>query len=98
MRVKLSNEEKAAWKYDIGAWADDYIKQHPGAFIPTLYNTLRAYMKELSDEMGMQEQSTLGKKDWRKVVDKGERALAYVISTKLYNGDVKDGQYIAAIQ
>jgi hypothetical protein len=71
MWLKQSNEEKAALKYDIGAWADDYMKQHSGEFMPTLYNTHRAYMKKLSDEMGMQEQSTLGKKEWRKVVDKG---------------------------
>jgi hypothetical protein len=46
----------------------------------------------------MQEQSTLNKKKWRKIVDKGARALAYAISTKLYNGDVKDDQCITAIQ
>jgi hypothetical protein len=63
MLLKLSNEEKAAWKYDIGALADDYVKQHPGVLMPALYNALRAYMKELSDGMGMQEQSTLGKKN-----------------------------------
>jgi hypothetical protein len=98
MWLKLSNEEKAAWKYDIGAWAYDYVKQHSCVFMPILYNTLHAFMKELSDEMGMQEQSTLGKKEWRKVVEKRARALAYVISTKLYNRDVKDVQYIASIQ
>jgi hypothetical protein len=50
-------------KYDIGVWADDYVKQHPDTFMPTLCNTLPVYMKELSDEMGMQEQSILGKKE-----------------------------------
>jgi hypothetical protein len=63
MWLKLSNDEKAAWNYDIGTWTDDYVKQHPSTFIPTLYNTLHGYMKELSDEMGMQKQSTLGKKE-----------------------------------
>jgi hypothetical protein len=78
MRLKLFNEEKAAWKYDICAWAEDYVKQHPGAFMLMLYNTLRVYMKELSHECSL--------------------TFAYVISTKLYNGDVKDLQYVTGIQ
>jgi hypothetical protein len=47
--LKLSNEEKIAWKYDIGAWADHYVKQYPSVFMPTLYSTLHTYMKEISD-------------------------------------------------
>jgi hypothetical protein len=98
MWLKLSNEEKAHWNYDVGAWADDYVTQHPGAFMQSLYNTLCTYMKEISDEMGMQEQSTLDKKSWRKVVDKGARALAYIISHKLFNDDVIENTYLATIQ
>jgi hypothetical protein len=53
MWLKLSNEEKEAWRYDINSWADDYIRQHPGVFMPSLYNVLRGYMKEISDQMCM---------------------------------------------
>jgi hypothetical protein len=42
-------------------------------------------MKEISNEIGMQEQSGLDKKTWRKVVDKDARALAYIISHKFFN-------------
>jgi hypothetical protein len=70
MWLKLSNEEKQAWNYDINSWADDHIRQHPGAFMPSLYNVLRGYMKEISDQMGMQEQSGEDKKEWRKIIDK----------------------------
>jgi hypothetical protein len=45
-----------------------------------------------------QDVGTVGKKEWRKDVDKGARALTYVISTKLCNGDVKDPQSITAMQ
>jgi hypothetical protein len=55
-------------------------------------------MKEIADEMGMQEQSGLDKKSWRKVVDKGALAPVYIISHKLYNEQVSDEEYIATIQ
>jgi hypothetical protein len=98
MWLKLSYDEKAAWKYDVGAWADYYVRQHPGAFMRSFHNVLRGYMKEISDEMGMQEQSGKGKKEWRKIIDKGARALAYIISNKLFNDDITDNVYIAIIQ
>jgi hypothetical protein len=53
-------------------------------------------MKDISEEMSIQVQSGLGKKKWKKVVDNGTHTLTYIISTKLYNGDVKNPQYIAA--
>jgi hypothetical protein len=98
MWLKLSNAEKEAWNFDINSWADGYVRQHPGAFMPSLYNTLRAYMKEISDQMGMQEQSGEDKKEWRKIFDKGVRDLAYIISHKLFNEDVTDDVYLATIQ
>jgi putative cell wall-binding protein len=55
-------------------------------------------VKEISDEIGIQEQSGLDKKAWRKVADKGARVLAYTISHKLFNDDVTDNVYIATIQ
>jgi hypothetical protein len=55
-------------------------------------------MKEISDQMGMQEQSGEDKKEWRKVVYKGARALAYIISHRLFNDDVTDNTYLATIQ
>jgi uncharacterized protein YfaS (alpha-2-macroglobulin family) len=48
--------------------------------------------------MGMQEQSGEDKKEWRKIIDKGARALAYIISHKLFNDDVTDALYLATIQ
>jgi hypothetical protein len=46
---ELSNVEKEVWNFDINLWADDYVRQYLGAFMPLLYNTLCAYMKEISD-------------------------------------------------
>jgi hypothetical protein len=55
-------------------------------------------MKEISDQMGMQEQSGEDKKEWRMIIDKGARALEYIISHKLYNDEINDGVYLATIQ
>jgi hypothetical protein len=55
-------------------------------------------MKEISDQMCLQEQSGEDKKEWRKIIDKGARALANIISHKLFNDDVTDNVYLAIIQ
>jgi hypothetical protein len=61
--LKLSSAEKAEYGGKLKLWAAAYVKDHPGAFEPTLQQTITTWMTDFSKQYALLEQAKVTKKE-----------------------------------
>jgi hypothetical protein len=97
--LKLTREERAVYKNNPYEWAEAYLKDHPGAFQPSLQATVRKWMTDYSNEYKLSEQSGAGKKDWNKVVNYAATAVLECIKQIYLSLDITTtNHYLYAMQ
>jgi hypothetical protein len=74
--LKLSKAERDEYEGDPDTWAEVYREDHPGAFLPTLQQSIRKWMTSFSNQYKLQPQSGLEKKDWSAVINYTATAVA----------------------
>jgi hypothetical protein len=96
--LKLSSAEKGEYGSKPKLWAAAYVKDHPGAFEPTLQQTIRTWMTDFSKQCDLQEQAKVTKKEWNIVITKAATALAACIKDRTYKTtDINPNYYRYAI-
>jgi hypothetical protein len=96
--LKLSKAERDEYDNNPNEWAEVYREDHPGAFLPTLQQTIRKSMTNISNQYKLQPQSGLEKKDWSKVINHAATAVSECLKQKIYRiGDITRNHYVWAI-
>jgi hypothetical protein len=96
--LKLSKAERAEYDDDPDTWAEVYREDHPGAFLPSLQQTVRKSMTNISNQYYLQPQSQLEKKEWSAVINHAASAVSTCLKQKIYRtSEVGRNHYLFAI-
>jgi hypothetical protein len=96
--LKLSKAERDEYDSNPNEWAEVYREDHPGAFLPTLQQSIRKSMTNISNQNILQPQSGLEKKDWSKVINHAATAVSECLKQTIYRiGDITRDHYIFTI-
>jgi hypothetical protein len=96
--LKLSRAERDEYQGDPNAWAEMYREDHPGAFLPSLQQSIRKWMMSFSNQYKLQSQSGLEKKDWSAVINYAPTAVTACLKQKIYRTfEIDRTHYIFAI-
>jgi hypothetical protein len=96
--LKLSRAERDEYGGDLNLWAEVNREDHPGAFLPSLLQSIRKWMTSFSNQYKLHPQSGLEKKDWSEVINHAETAVATCLKQKYYRTvDITRNHYIFAI-
>jgi hypothetical protein len=97
--MQLPYAEREQYKHNPATWIVEYRKEHPNAFLPTLQQTLRKWMRNFSKMHQLQAQSGMTKKEWNDVLNHAASAIAQCVKeNKLSLDEAKSDKSISAIQ
>jgi hypothetical protein len=82
--LKLPKAERVEYDDDPNEWAKVYEEDHPGAFLPSLQQTIRKWMTNFSNQFKQQPQSGLDKKEWNKMLNHAATAVSECLKQKYY--------------
>jgi hypothetical protein len=96
--LKLSKAERVEYGDDPNSWAEVYREDHPGAFLPSLQQSIRKWMTNFSNQYKLQPHSGLEKKDWSAVINHAATAVSACLKQKIYRtNEITRNHYIFAI-
>jgi hypothetical protein len=86
--LKLSSAEKAEYGGKPKPWTAAYVKERPGAFEPTLKQTISTWTTDFLKQYALQEQAKVTKKEWSNVITKAVTAVASCINDRTYKTEL----------